>query len=107
MSQWSNGICGCFGDVTTCLLSFFLPCVQFGRNAETVGENCLMYGLSQLVPLLNIYCRTVVRGKIRNQKGIDGTCFNDLLCHLFCMRCALAQEGQEILAPGGQPMARE
>ena len=113
MSQWQNGICGCFGDITTCrpilklvlgysfslslsigLLSFILPCVQFGRNAEAVGENCLMYGLSQLVPLLDIYCRTMVRGKIRDQKGIEGTCFNDLLCHLCCAACALAQEGQ-------------
>lgn len=76
------------------LCSFCLPCVQFGRNAEAVGENCMMYGLSQLVPLLDLYCRTMIRGKIREQKGIEGTCINDLLCHFCCTACALAQEGQ-------------
>lgn len=54
----------------------------------------MMYTLSQFVPLLDIYCRTMVRGKIREQKGIDGSCFNDLLCHLCCAFCAIAQEAQ-------------
>ena len=108
--QWQNSIFGCFGDCTTCkmlqnpllwfiffctgLLSFICPCIQFGRNAEAVGENCLMYALSQFVPILDLYCRTVVRGKIRQQKAIDGSCLNDLICHFFCEACALAQEAQ-------------
>ncbi len=112
--EWSNGICGCFGDITVCkfcnfsrivsvncvffsiigLLSYFVPCVVFGQNAEKLGESCVMYGLSQVVPLLNLYCRTSVRGRIREQKGIEGSCFKDLLCVLFCPMCALAQEAQ-------------
>lgn len=76
------------------LLSFICPCIQFGRNAEALGESCVMYALSQFVPLLNIYCRVSVRGKIREQKGIDGSCFKDLLCSWCCGPCALAQEAQ-------------
>lgn len=78
----------------TGLLSFICPCIQFGRNAEAVGESCLMYALSQFVPILDLYCRTIVRGKIRQQKAIDGSCLNDLICHIFCEPCALAQEAQ-------------
>lgn len=78
----------------TGLLSYFCPCIQFGRNAEMLGESCVTYALSQFVPLLNLYCRTTVRGKIRDQKGIDGSCLNDLLCVLFCHLCTLTQESQ-------------
>ena len=76
------------------LCSFFCPCIQFGRNAEAIGENCVTYGLSQLVPIFNVYCKVVVRGRIRDQKRIDGTCINDLLCSLFCYECTIAQEAQ-------------
>lgn len=76
------------------LLSFFCPCIQFGRNAESLGESCFLYALSQFVPLLNLYCRVSVRGRIREQKGIEGSCFKDLLCAWCCAPCSLAQEGQ-------------
>lgn len=109
MPQWTNGIFGCLGDCSICkqhsqcllfcfvitgLLSFICPCIQFGRNAEAVGESCLMYALSQFVPLLNLYCRLSVRGKIREQKGIEGTFIKDLLYVWCCSTCSLAQEGQ-------------
>lgn len=76
------------------LLSFICPCIQFGRNAEAMGENCLHYGLSQLVPLLDLYCRATMRGKIRDKQGIEGTCLKDLLCVWCCGPCSLAQEAQ-------------
>ena len=76
------------------VLSFFCPCIQFGRNAENLGESCFSYAISQLVPLLNLYCRVTVRGRIREQKGIEGSCFKDLLCSWCLSPCALAQEAQ-------------
>ena len=112
MSEWKNGVFGCFSDCTLCeysnyywimlvisglnstagLLSFFCPCYQFGKNAEQVGEECFTYGLSHFIPILNWYCRTVIRGKIREQRGIEGSFVNDLLCVMFCYACTLAQE---------------
>ena len=103
--QWSfltNKFCALYGVgmIANCcswcagFLSFFCPCIQFGRNAEALGESCFMYALSQFVPLLNIYCRTTVRGRIRDKYQIDGSCFNDLLCSWCCAPCSLAQEGQ-------------
>lgn len=76
------------------LLSFFCPCIQFGRNGEAIGESCMMYALSQFVPLLNLYCRATVRGRIREQKGIEGSCIKDLLMVWCCGPCSLAQEAQ-------------
>ena len=61
------------------LLSYFIPCYQFGKNAEAVGENCCLCGF--LLCFLfwwggpyNIFpaiLRCTIRGKIRQQKGID------------------------------------
>ena len=76
------------------IITWFVPCYTFGKNAEQLGENCVMYGLSYFVPILNFWCRTQIRGKIREQKGIEGSCIKDLLCVLFCDLCALVQESR-------------
>jgi Cys-rich protein (TIGR01571 family) len=107
MGEFQKGLFGCFGDITTCIISFFVPCLQFGRNAEAIGENCLTYGLSQIVPILGLYCRAMVRGKIRDQKSIPGSCLMDLILILFCYSCTLAQEGQELAGTAAQQMSRE
>ena len=76
------------------IISYFCPCYIFGKNAEQLGESCVMYALSQFVPLLNLWCRTQVRGKIREQKGIEGTCIKDLLMVWCCPLCSLVQEAR-------------
>ena len=113
-NNWANGFCDCFGDCTTCelidhhdvgrnlaiytfllgIITYFCPCYVFGKNAEQLGESCLMYCLSQFVPVLDIFCRTIVRGKIRDQRGIDGSILMDFLMHWICPICALVQEAR-------------
>ena len=83
-----------FPLVYTGIITWFVPCYTFGKNAETVGESCVMYGLSMIVPLLNIWCMTSIRGRIREQKGIEGTCTKDLLLVLCCPLCTLVQEAR-------------
>ena len=78
----------------TGIIAWFVPCYTFGKNAEQLGESCVMYGLSLLVPILGWWCRTQIRGKIREQKGIEGSCIKDLLCVMFCDPCALIQEAR-------------
>ena len=119
--EWSNGLFSCFEDFSTCkvlqhtptlataaiinyrtvyfifsagILAWFCPCYVFGKNAEQLGESCMMYALSQFVPLLDIFCRASVRGKIREQKGIQGSFIEDLLWQWFCPVCALTQEAR-------------
>ena len=105
--EWSNGICGCFNDFSTCIIAWFCPCYVHGKNAEKVGESCLMCALSQFVPILNLWARVSIRGKIREQKGIQGSCFNDLICAWCCGLCAIIQEAQELKGAPAQSIARE
>jgi Cys-rich protein (TIGR01571 family) len=48
MGEWQHGLFGCFDDVKTCIIAYFVPCYVFGKNAEKVGENCLICGALRL-----------------------------------------------------------
>ena len=69
-SDWSSGICGCFEDIGICGLTYFCPCVTAGKNAEAVGESCILHGFLSTLACVGIYCGAQIRGKIREQYGI-------------------------------------
>lgn len=105
MGEWSTGLFSCFSDITICLISWFIPCYQVGKNAEAVGENCILYGL--LYAFVPCIVGMLIRGKIRESKGIEGSTIIDLLLHWACGGCAVSQEARELQGSGGQSMARE
>jgi Cys-rich protein (TIGR01571 family) len=117
MSDWSSPLCGCFSDCSTCLLAFFCPCFAIGNNAEELGENKWLCCLGSMVTLwfsASLLCyvgylviRTILRGKVRDKKNIEGSAIGDFCCVLFCGACTLAQEQRELQSPGGAAMARE
>lgn len=110
MATWSHGLCGCLDDCMLCLTTYVAPCYTIGKSAEAVGDDCLLCGLASFVPLANIWFGAQTRGKIRQQKGIDGTLINDLLMTCCCPICSVMQNAQEIgvKAPcGSQAMARQ
>lgn len=93
--SWSHSFfCPCT-DVGDCLLSWLLPCVVAGQNAEAVGESCILCGWAATTPF-SVCTRTAIRGKVRERRGIDGGVCTDLLAHLFCPCCALTQEAHEM-----------
>ena len=104
MSEFQHGLFGCFDNFTICIVTFLVPCVTAGKNAEKVGESCLLCGLVLIVPLANIICSANIRGKIRESKGIEGSFIKDLLLHFCCLPCALCQGAQEV---GSFDMAQE
>lgn len=95
-AEWSNGLCGCFNNCTLCIITYVAPCYIAGKNAEAVGEDCLMCGAVTFVPFANIFFGAKIRGKIREEKGIGGSFVGDLFMRLCCMICALTQEAQEV-----------
>ena len=108
MGEWQHSLFGCFDDFKTCIISYFVPCYVFGKNAERVGESCVMCALALFVPILNFYAVTKIRGIIREKKGIEGSCIKDLVTWWCCGLCALVQEAQEVeWDKEGQLMARE
>ena len=106
------------------LLSWFIPCYQFGKNAEAVGENCCLCGFLLCFlywwggPYNNIWMsilRCTIRGKIRQQKGIDvshgkpGLVLTVLVCgaHIVCILLSYREAPLETaVAITGAPSAR-
>ena len=107
-AEWNNGLFGCFGNCTICICTWFIPCYVAGKVAEKVGDNCCLCGLVLFVPILGLVCRTMIRQKVREQKGIPGGIVTDFLASWCCPACAICQEAQEVSALDmAQSMAQE
>jgi Cys-rich protein (TIGR01571 family) len=109
MGDWQQGLFSCFNNCGLCVITYFLPCITAGRNAEAVGKSCVLWGCLTLCGPIGIFTRAHVRSLLRDQKGIEGSFIMDILLHWFCACCSLIQEAQEIEGGGGamaQSMAR-
>ncbi|XP_041355469.1 cell number regulator 3-like [Gigantopelta aegis] len=108
MGEWKHSLFGCFDNFGICIITYIAPCYTFGKNAEAVGDSCLLCGAAWLVPILNIVAWIQVRGKIRDLHKIDGSLLGDLLQIVCCTVCALVQEAQEVQnAPSSVGIVRE
>lgn len=85
MGAWRNGLCGCFDNCGLCVITYFLPCVTAGHNAEHVGKSCFLYGCLSLLGPISIWSRAKIRGMIREQKGIDVSFCTLLVFHVYCL----------------------
>ena len=85
MLSWKSPLWGCFDDIGACkltliqihitnaannilfitlpflsfsgLIAWIVPCWSFGKVAEDVGEDCLIYGILGVVPIVHGYFR--------------------------------------------------
>ena len=72
------------------------PCL-FGHNVEAAfGKSCCLYGCGYVVPYLNLYLHTKIRGLIRERRGIEGSTCMDLFIVWCAGPRALAQETLEV-----------
>ena len=70
--------CTCTHTMYTGIITYFVPCYTAGKNAEAIGEGCLVHGVYSIVPILGIYCHALIRGKIREQKNIE-VCIHNIV----------------------------
>ena len=56
------------------IITYFVPCYTAGKNAEAIGEQCLLHAIFAIIPIVGIYCHAVIRGKIREKKNIEVRC---------------------------------
>lgn len=86
MGEWQNGLFGCFSNCGVCIITYFVPCLTAGQTAEKVGESCCLYGFLSILGPIGIWSRAKIRGKVREQKGIDVSSFC-WLKYLFPFAC--------------------
>ena len=99
-SDWQNSICGCLNEKSSCCISCFFTCIQYGINNEkllktTFWGPCISYCCLMSCGLqccISSAFRTLLRSKF-NIKG-DSTC--DCFVSWCCACCSLAQSAREI-----------
>ncbi len=97
---FSSGLFGCFDDPRLCVVTFFVPCYTMGRNAEDLGEDCMLIGLLACV---GINMSPIVRNRLRAKYDLEGSMLTDTLLHMFLPCCALTQEARHIQSAGAAP----
>jgi Cys-rich protein (TIGR01571 family) len=123
--SWSDGICDCFSDCESCLLSCCCPCIRWGLTLKraglwSFGAAALVYFILRLgtnfvspemrylvgtdwiviLGVVSFICLIAISVKyrvaIREKHRIQGNVFEDCLCHTFCACCAVAQEARHV-----------
>ncbi|XP_057992262.1 protein PLANT CADMIUM RESISTANCE 2 isoform X1 [Hevea brasiliensis] len=104
---WSSGLFDCCSDCKICCLTFWCPCITFGRIAEIVDKGttaCATSGaiFGLLASLTGCGCiySYLYRSKIRQQYMLPESPCNDCLVHCCCEACALCQEYKELESRG-------
>ncbi|XP_030468117.1 protein PLANT CADMIUM RESISTANCE 2-like [Syzygium oleosum] len=104
---WSTGLCDCFDDIKSCCITFWCPCITFGRISEILdkGEtscvmNCAIFALIHSITRCACLYSCFYRTKLRREFGLKQDPCHDCLVHYCCMNCALCQEYRELKSRG-------
>ncbi|KIW53495.1 hypothetical protein PV05_09064 [Exophiala xenobiotica] len=101
--EWSFGLFDCCSPFGTCCLSFWCPCILYGKtharehgDPDSSGVNsscCAWYMLSCFAAQGILQCMT--RGSMRERHGIEGGGCGDFWTSCCCTCCTLIQEEKE------------
>lgn len=104
---WSTGLCDCLSDVENCCVTFWCPCITFGRIAEIVdkgssscGQSGALYAVIACVTGCPCCYSCFYRSKMRQNYSLHESPCGDCLVHCFCESCALCQEYRELKSRG-------
>ncbi|PKA56024.1 Protein plant cadmium resistance 2 [Apostasia shenzhenica] len=102
-TQWSSGLCDCCDDTGSCCLTFWCPCITFGRIAEIVDRGSTSCGTAGALYMLIAAvtgCQCIYscsyRSKLRMLYTLPESPCNDCLTHCCCETCALCQAYREL-----------
>ncbi|XP_052147451.1 cell number regulator 10-like [Oryza glaberrima] len=109
-APWSSGLFDCFDDYGLCCMTWWCPCITFGRVAEIVdrgstscGHSGALYVFLAVITGFQWIYTCTYRGKMRAQYGLSGEPCGDCCIHCWCEPCALIQEYRELAARGYDP----
>ncbi|SPO05136.1 related to DUF614 domain protein [Cephalotrichum gorgonifer] len=104
---WYSGLFSCFNPIDTCLITWCLPCVTFGKthhrmrkNAnlegyQPVNTSCLLFCGSSCVGLVLIPM-AMQRMDVRAKYNLQGNCLSDLAISCLCGCCSMVQQDKEV-----------
>jgi len=91
--EFKTSLLGCFSDPKLCIFTFIVPCYVIGKNAEGIGEDCILVGLLSCVGL---NFNPLIRWRLRQERNLKGSMLMDVLVHTVLPCCAMIQDAKEI-----------
>ncbi|KAL2912332.1 hypothetical protein HK105_208179 [Polyrhizophydium stewartii] len=106
-TEFTHGLFDCFGDIGTCFLACFCPCVVYGQNQQRAHNKdgcfmdcCIYYCAAEFGCHSCIGCYG--RGQVRERSNVaNGSSVGDCCVHICCTPCALTQEKRDLDATLG------
>ncbi|KAF2399070.1 PLAC8-domain-containing protein [Trichodelitschia bisporula] len=104
--EWNAGFFGCCNPIDTCLITWCLPCVTFGKTHhrtrkhaglegyEAINTSCLLFTAAAFVGLHWIPA-SMQRSDIRRKYHLQGNCLTDIASACCCALCDLVQQEKE------------
>lgn len=105
--EYLHGLCDCFGDIPTCCLGYWCPCVLYSRTNHRLKTspisnlndfhhcNTHCVGFCVLAPVSWIFT-FLQRGRIREKYHLEGTLMSDCGKAYCCVMCTLVQDEREV-----------
>jgi len=103
---WHHAVWSFYDPIDTCLISWCLPCVTFGKTHHRVHKNgnlegyepvntsCLLLVGSACVGL-SIIPLVMQRAEVRHKYNLEGSCLTDIALTCCCGLCSIIQQDKE------------
>eukprot|EP01089_Gocevia_fonbrunei_P020040 TRINITY_DN730_c0_g1_i1.p1 TRINITY_DN730_c0_g1~~TRINITY_DN730_c0_g1_i1.p1 ORF type:complete len:119 (+),score=12.68 TRINITY_DN730_c0_g1_i1:47-358(+) len=103
MGDFEEGLCGCFSDFTSCIITYFCPFIQGAFNkAEVDGRDCTVCDFLCMCYSANVGVEYYTRQQIRAKFGYDYKSFVDCLLICYCTHCVICQHARELKNKAGK-----
>jgi len=104
--EWQSGFFGCCNPIDTCLITWCLPCVTFGKTFhrthksatmegyEPINTTCLLF-LASSCFALHWIPTSIMTAELRRKYHLQGNCIEDIAKSCCCALCQLVQNEKE------------
>jgi len=106
-NEWKNSGSDCCSPFTSFLLSWFCPCIMYGRTAHRLHKDptlsdfsCCNLDCCAYACLYSGCCHGILlmmqRGEVRSKYHLKGDGCTDCLCGFCCQPCTQVQQNKEV-----------
>ena len=103
--QWKEPLFGCLTNPGVCIITYFLPCIYAGMNAEESGclPSWILGSLCFLIPIAGNVMLSKTRAATRERYRIPGNLLEDFCVTCFCPCCQIIQVNTQLQEPVRAP----
>ena len=92
-SDWTQNLCHCYEDYSTCCSVWCWPCQTYSTGAAMGQNGCLWCMASCINPCLSTFA---LRQLVRERFNIKGSMSGDYCYSCFCTPCVMCQTAREV-----------